>query len=625
LFVCGGDIPDVAMEPVKSKMMMYRQIMCVALSAVLFNLTTIQTDAKEWAPDRSGRLMIQKYKTVWTNPPKRTPCRESVDGPVLGNGDMKVAIGGDGAHQRFILCKNDMWRLQHGYGNSSPVPFGTMNVNISGLEGASYKVSQDIYKATTEGAYEMGGSSVRVKCYVAATENVFVLELTAKGKPFTVNMSLDVAEGRGSDSTSGGDGKLFWGKRAFTKAVDVESGVAAAWKLLDLKNPDLMGVRPGISFVLKPGEPVILTLAMDSVFDHKNYQERVKKNVEVIDHNKLIKLKQAHKKWWADYYGKSYVCIGDPVIEKQYYLSLYGMGSCSRNPNFPPAIFGWTTMDRPNWLGDYHLNYNHMAPYYGLARANRLEQADPHDTPLLEFMDRAKWHCQEIFGFDGVMYPVGIGPKGIESTYGNARYISRGTTVAENKGLFWGQRTNAAYALVNMAPRWYTTYDLDYGKKIYPFVLQTATFWENYVIWDKANNRYIIDKDSVHEGSGQDMNSCLSLGLVRNALLLALDLSKEMNINADRCDKWNHILKHLSNYTFQEKDGKKVFRYTEKGKAWWRNNTLGIQQIYPAGQIHLDSDLELLAVSKNTIDVMGATPLSPHESPCDHLTQQANS
>jgi alpha-L-fucosidase 2 len=135
--------------------------------------------------------------------------------------------------------------------------------------------------------------------------------------------------------------------------------------------------------------------------------------------------------------------------------------------------------------------------------------------------------------------------------------------------------------------------------------LQTATFWENYVTWDKPNDRYIIDKDSVHEGSGKDLNSCLSLGLVRNALLLAVDLSKELNIDAGRCDKWNHILKHLSRYTFQEKDGKKVFRYTEKGKAWWRNNTLGIQQIYPAGQIHLDSDPELLAVSKNTIDVMG--------------------
>lgn len=49
---------------------------------------------------------------------------------------------------------------------------------------------------------------------------------------------------------------------------------------------------------------------------------------------------------------------------------------------------------------------------------------------------------------------------------------------------------------------------------------------------------------------------------------------------------------------------KKVFRYTEIGTEWWKDNTLGIQQIYPAGQIGLDSDPELLQVAHNTIDVM---------------------
>ena len=294
----------------------------------------------------------------------------------------------------------------------------------------------------------------------------------------------------------------------------------------------------------------------------------------------------------------------DPIIEKQYYLSLYGLGSCSRDPEFPPPIFGWTTTDRPKWHGDYHLNYNHMAPFYGLPRANRLEQADSHDVPVLQFMERAQWHCKEMYGHDGVMYPVGIGPKGIETTYGSEKYIRQGPTKAENKGLFFGQRSNGAYALVNMAARWYTTYEHNYGKKIYPFVLQVVTFWEHHLTWDEMNNRFVIDNDSIHEGSGKDMNPCLSLGLVRNALLLALDLSKALSRDADRRDGWTHILRHLSDYSFQEQNGKQVFRYTEKGLPWWKNNTLGIQHIFPAGQIHPDSPPELLEVSRNTITAM---------------------
>jgi len=555
-----------------------------------------------------SKQVISALTTEFAAPPKRTPSRKSVDGPLLGNGDMGVVIGGKPEEQRFILCKNDMWRLQHGYGNSSPVPFGSLAVRIPALKGASYKVTQDLYTATTEGAYRLKDSAVRLNSYVAASDNVLVLELTAEGKPFGVNVVLEVAHRRGSESAAGKDGKLFVGKRAFTKDVDIPSGVAVAWTLLDGKEVSATSgegnLSVGASFVVTPGTPVTLVLAMDSVFMDKDYVNAAKDAVTSINAQRLGKIRAAHEKWWADYYARSYVSIHDPVIEKQYYLSLYGMGSCSRDPNFPPAIFGWTTTDSPAWHGDYHLNYNYQAPFYGMARANRLEQADPHDTPILDFMERAKWHCKKIFGHDGVMYPVGIGPKGIETTYGNPGYIKRGPKCAENKGLFYGQRTNAAYALVNMAPRWYTTYDHEYGRKIYPFVFQVATFWENYVTWDAKNKRFIIDKDSVHEGSGQDMNSCLSLGLVRNALLLAMDMSRELKVDADRRGKWDHILKHLSGYTFQDKGGKKVFRYTEKGTDWWRSNTLGIQQIYPAGQIHLDSDPELLAVARNTIDVM---------------------
>jgi hypothetical protein len=60
------------------------------------------------------------------------------------------------------------------------------------------------------------------------------------------------------------------------------------------------------------------------------------------------------------------------------------MASCSRDKDFPPSIFGtWITREQPWWLGDYHLNYNHMAPYYALYSANRIEQADPYYAPLL--------------------------------------------------------------------------------------------------------------------------------------------------------------------------------------------------------------------------------------------------
>lgn len=101
---------------------------------------------------------------------------------------------------------------------------------------------------------------------------------------------------------------------------------------------------------------------------------------------------------------------------KAYYQGLYTMGACSRDKIFPPALFGWVTTDKPSWNGDYHLNYNFYAPFYGLYSANRIEQANGQETPLLDFMNRGRWYAQRVTGTRGILYPIGIGPIGIEVT-----------------------------------------------------------------------------------------------------------------------------------------------------------------------------------------------------------------
>lgn len=561
----------------------------------------LMTSSAFAAPMPSAQEIVSQYTTVFTETPQKTPWKASVQGPLMGNGDMGIAMARGPENQSFLFCKNDLWRLQTGDKLGSPVVFGSLSLSIADLKEGSYHVEQDLYTATTTGTFAKEDLTVTMTSYVAAMENLFVLEVVAEGRAVNVKTSFRPDRKRGSLVETGAEGDVNWGLRAFVEDVDIPSGAAVAWKLIGASE------HYGNSFVLKPGEPVLLVAAMDSVFKSEDYKEQVIQRVQQISSKAdLATVREAHDQWWAAYWEKSYVDIPDPVVEQHYYLSLYGIGSISRDPAFPPGLFGWVTNSEPTWQGDYHMNYNHVAPFYGLARANRLEQADPHETPIFEFIERAQWHCREIFGFDGVMYPVGIGPMGIETGYDCQRYLDKGETVMENKGMFFGQRSNSAYCLVNMAPRWYTTYDPDYGRKIYPLVEQVVTFWENFLVWQEDKNRYAIIGDAIHEGSGEDVNPILSLGLVRNTFQLALDLSKELNLEPQRRDKWNHVLEHLSEFPLntERRDKKTIFRYSEEGKHWWANNTLGIQHIYPAGQIHLDSDPELLEISHNMIQAM---------------------
>ena len=223
-------------------------------------------------------------------------------------------------------------------------------------------------------------------------------------------------------------------------------------------------------------------------------------------------------------------------------------------------------------------------------------------------MERGKYYSQKVTGIDdGIILPVGIGPLGMETTRRNklmdehrSGWMKEGNV--EHGGLLYGQKSNSSYCVVNMGSHFYYTYDLDYAKRVYPFVKSVATFWEEYLIFE--NGRYAIYNDAIHEGTVGTKNPILSLGLVPMVMKTAIDMSTELDVDEEKHEKWQHVINHLSKYSYQKKKGKKVFRYSEKGTDWWQNNTLGIQHIYPAGQIGLDSDPELLQVAHNTVDVM---------------------
>jgi hypothetical protein len=428
---------------------------------------------------------------------------------------------------------------------------------------------------------------------VAATANVLVIEIEARGAALRVEISLDPGSGGGSTADRGFAGKAVWIRRGFESEVDIPATAACA-----------LAVAGGNAhaFRVEPKRPVRLALAMASSFQEPDCVRSALGLLERWSAD-LDGLWREHAAWWRAYWDRSSVELDDPVIEQRYYLSNYVMASASRNRGFPPSIFGlWVTTDTPAWAGDYHLNYNHQAPYYGLYSSNHIEQADPADDPYLDFMERGRWYAETMQNCRGVYYPVGIGPRGIETTRANPPRVR---FMTDGPGLFHGQKSNAAYCVVNPAMRWYHTYDIAYARRLYPFVEAVASFWEDYL--DLRDGRYVIRNDSIHENSscGLDVNPILSLALVPMVLRLALDMSEALGLDRDRRERWRHILGRTGELPTQERDGKTVFRYTEYGMDWCDSNTLGIQHIYPAGLIGLDSPPALLAVARNTVEVMG--------------------
>ena len=612
---------------------------CIAVGAVVGLLVMAQAWGAQVPSAGSGQIdgkmqadaerIVSKYKAVFAEPPTRVPSRDSVGGPLLGNGDLGAVISGTPEAQRFWISKNNFWRLKDGHRLGGPRLFGGLEINIPALSGGTYLLEQQLFPAITVSRFTKGESTVTMRSFVAATEPFLLVELAVEGKPLEVETRLWAAPGRGSVESLGRKDAILWATKAFAEDVKIPTAAACALAVLGGKVtiPELEPVvvepvadqppakkgrpqplpkpksQPGPKFTLQPGQKVTVAVAMRSSFDAKDPLSAAQELALGLNAEKANKLLEQHTRWWREFWAKSLVEIGDPILEQRYYLSNYLMGSGSRDKEFPQGLFGlWVTDDDPRWAGDYHLNYNYQASFYGLYSSNHIEQASTYHAPILAFMDRGRWYAKNLLGVRGVYYSVGIGAKGIET-------CRRGNLTNQDYqegGFFSGQKCNAAYSVAPMSMHWYHTYDKDYAKTVYPFVLEVANFWEDYLKFE--NGRYVIYDDSIHEamatagGVGEkDFNSVMSLGLVRNVFETALDMGKELRVDADRREKWEHILKCLSQFPTFEKDGRTVFRYTEKGIDWWGDNTCGIQHIYPAGAIGLDSDPKLLEIARNTI------------------------
>ncbi|MDR1493965.1 MAG: hypothetical protein LBT05_14785, partial [Planctomycetaceae bacterium] len=532
-----------------------------------------------------------------------------VDAPLLGNGYVGIAVSGKPEKQVFYAARNDFWRMKSLHRQGYPAILGMIELNIPQLKDATYFLEQKLFDATTTAKFQKENQTVTYNAYVAATNDIFVVELKMEGEgTLEGNIRLaapplvqGIADKTEISATKNNISIL---SREFAESVDIPTKAAIALRIDGNENNNTEG-----KFVLSAKKSVRFICTFSGNFKSKNCIETVIQKASECNDSRLRELETAHKNWWRNYWEKSYISIPDVdvSIERQYYVSLYGMGACSRDKDFPPSLFGtWITKEIPAWSGDYHLNYNHNAPFYGLYSSNRIEQSDPYYAPLLAFIDRGHYYSEVVTKIrGGILLPVGIGPLGIETTRATAELKDgqheswRKSGNIEDEGMFWGQKSNAAYAVVNISMQFYHTYDKEFTKKVYPFVRDVAYFWEQYLKFE--DNRYVIYNDSIHEGSIGSVNAILSLGLVRMVMQTVRDMSVLLNVDADKREKWTHIQTHLAQFPTQERDGKNIFRLTEKGMAWANSNTLGIQHIYPAGQIGLNSDEKLLEISRNTL------------------------
>ena len=219
-------------------------------------------------------------------------------------------------------------------------------------------------------------------------------------------------------------------------------------------------------------------------------------------------------------------------------------------------------MTRPgaSWNGDYTLDYNYQAPFWAGYVSNHFELTDSYEPVLLDHMERGRATARNAWRID-----PNAEPKTLEAMLARRTQVKpepnpddyRGIYLythlipmpgwSADYGTFWGQKSNALFCTVNMIQRWRLTRDLDYARKVYPFLLATAEFWDHYLVLQ--NGHYAALKDALGENSGDNVNPATTLSFLRLLYPSLIEISTKLNLAQDRRAKWREILEKLSPFT----------------------------------------------------------------------------
>lgn len=142
--------------------------------------------------------------------------------------------------------------------------------------------------------------------------------------------------------------------------------------------------------------------------DGEDFVQDAKEELLLASKEGYAKLFKEHTAWWKKYWKKSSISLGDELLERTYYRSMYLFASCSRKGCHPMPLQGVWTADNdalPPWKGDYHHDTNTQLSYQSYLKANRLEEGECFIDYLWHLKPQFETVAKDFYGVDGIMIP----------------------------------------------------------------------------------------------------------------------------------------------------------------------------------------------------------------------------
>lgn len=568
---------------------------------------------------------------------------------LLGNGDLAAVSAGAADRKEYLLGKNDFWSCgdlkTNAVMNFDVRRVTTLRAGVLSFENLTsrrhFSERIDLVTASLESVYD----DVTITACCLAELNAVALTVCSKSvrtQEIAIRVPDNAAEYPCSYLVENGAGYVQRSTADFAKNIKSWTS-AVALRLFDpageLKETAHTESEIRYSMELQADTPKHIVLAVGGggkIYDGRGNLLGKTAAEQACDicsalagTQQLEDALDRHKSWWRDYWCASSVELSDFEMEKYYYTSLYLMACCSRENKMPPGLYGnFITTDNPKWNGDFHMNYNFIAPFYGMYAANRPEFAKPLADPMLDFIPegerRAKEDlrlvCREYISggihkgraFSGrrdlrsgienaVLYPVALGPYGVAAWSENGGYLA--------------QINDAAFSATGLTAYYFYTLDGAFLRRIAEFLELNVNFflaWREKEDLPGGDYRYNL-WSGAHEES-MEMNAPNVIATIKNILQCLLDGVQRgyLQIDGKKVAVWRDFLGHLPQYAirtakhgrfFRKKKMENILALGEKGLVYYEHSApVALEFIHPCEDMTFDSEDKVKEASRRTID-----------------------
>lgn len=274
---------------------------------------------------------------------------------------------------------------------------------------------------------------------------------------------------------------------------------------------------------------------------HETAEQVVARTLE----NGMAEAMDSHTQWWHAFWGQSTIKVPDPILQNQWYMEMYKLGSAARQGAPPISLQSVWTADNgklPPWKGDFHHDLNTQLSYWPAYSGNHLALEQGFMDWLNKYKSTFKKYTKEYYGTNGLNVP-GVTTLTGDPMGGWIQYAF-GPTV----GAWLGQ---------HFYLHWRYSMDRDFLKNdAYPWIKDVAIYFDELSVIDDNGKRKLPLSASpeIHNNSREawfeDMTN-FDLSLVRWTYAHAAELALELGLK-EEAQKWSATLKEWPDYALDE-------------------------------------------------------------------------